>query len=213
MGRARGSTLAVDLDQGSPVQQEKTRTYCWHFKFKAWEGLGVCDSGSFLGAEEFPSRDHDLAAAQAWRRQRSPSARFPGARPGRGIGVQICVGADEGRRCGGKDTKFKATHGSPPRAARTAQRPPPPGRGAPPEPALALPPRLPARSALQCKFQRDKLLINSLEEKRVSFFLLFFICFYFCMAPSYALGSLAAQQFSLHFNILKKMQISTVWPF
>lgn len=33
------------------------------------------------------------------------------------------------------------------------------------------------------------------------------------MAPSYALGSLAAQQFSLHFNILKKMQISTVWPF
>lgn len=69
------------------------------------------------------------------------------------------------------------------------------------------------RCALQCKFQRDKLLINSLEEKRVSFFLLFFICFYFCMAPSYALGSLAAQQFSLHFNILKKMQISTVWPF
>lgn len=40
MGRARGSTLAVDLDQGSPVQQEKTRTYCWHFKFKAWEVLG-----------------------------------------------------------------------------------------------------------------------------------------------------------------------------
>lgn len=30
------------------------------------------------------------------------------------------------------------------------------------------------------------------------------------MAPSYALGSLAAQQFSLHFNILKKMQISSV---
>lgn len=69
------------------------------------------------------------------------------------------------------------------------------------------------RRALQCKFQRDKLLINSLEEKRVFFFLLFFICFYFCMPPSYALGSLAAQQFPLHFNILKKMQISTMWPF
>lgn len=33
------------------------------------------------------------------------------------------------------------------------------------------------------------------------------------MAPSYALGSLTTQQLSLHFNILKKMQISTVWPF
>lgn len=32
------------------------------------------------------------------------------------------------------------------------------------------------------------------------------------MAPSYALGSLAAQQFSLYFNILKKMQITSVWP-
>lgn len=55
----------------------------------------------------------------------------------------------------------------------------------------------PTRLSLQCKFQRDKLLINSLEEKAVSFFLLFFLCFYFCMAPSYALGSLTAQQFSL----------------
>lgn len=33
------------------------------------------------------------------------------------------------------------------------------------------------------------------------------------MAPSYALGSLTAQQFSLHFNILKKMQITALWPF
>lgn len=124
------------------------------------------------------------------------------------------MGAGAGRRCGGKDTKFKAAGRASPRAAGSAQRPPPhPARGAPPEPAPALPPGLSAHSALQCKFQRDKLLINSLEEKRVSFFLLFFICFYFCMAPSYALGSLATQQFSLHFNILKKMQISTVWPF
>lgn len=82
-----------------------------------------------------------------------------------------------------------------------------------PAPAPAQPRWLLELSALQCKFQRDKLLINSLEEKRVSFFLLFFICFHFCMAPSYALGSLTTQQFSLHFNILKKMQISTVWPF
>lgn len=74
-------------------------------------------------------------------------------------------------------------------------------------------PGAPTRLSLQCKFQRDKLLINSLEEKAVSFFLLFFICFYFCMAPSYALGSLTAQRFSLHFNILKKMQITTLWPF
>lgn len=71
----------------------------------------------------------------------------------------------------------------------------------------------PARLSLPCKFQRDKLLINSLGEKAVSFFLLFFLCFYFCMAPSYALGSLTAQQFSLHFNILKKMQITALWPF
>lgn len=74
-------------------------------------------------------------------------------------------------------------------------------------------PGAPTRLSLQCKLQRDKLLINSLEEKALSFFLLFFICFYFCMAPSYALGSLTAQRFSLHFNILKKMQITTLWPF
>lgn len=90
---------------------------------------------------------------------------------------------------------------------------PHPARDALPEPAPALPPRRLVRRALQCKFQRDKLLINSLEEKRVFFFLLFLICFHFCMPPSYALGSLAAQQFPLHFNILKKMQSSTMWPF
>lgn len=113
------------------------------------------------------------------------------------------MGVGEGRRIVCKDTKFKAA----PEAGRNCPRPPPRGAHRPG------PRWLPALSALQCKFQRDKLLINSLEEKPVSFFLLFFICFYFCMAPSYALGSLAAQQFSLHFNIVKKMQISTVWPF
>lgn len=127
--------------------------------------------------------------------------------------MQMRACAGEGRRRGGKDTEFKAAGGSPLRADRMARGRPRPRAGAPPEPAPAPPPLLPAPSALQCKFQRDKLLINSLEEKPVSFFLLFFICFYFYMAPSYALGSLAAQQFYLHFNVLKKMQISTVWPF
>lgn len=80
-------------------------------------------------------------------------------------------------------------------------------RGAPAGPGA------PTRLSLQCKSRRDKLLINSREEAAVSFFLLFFPCFHSGMAPSYARGSLTAQQFSLHFNILKKMQITTLWPF
>lgn len=67
------------------------------------------------------------------------------------------------------------------------------------------------RRLAMCKFQRGQIIINSLEEKRFFFFFLYL--FLFLHAPSYALGSLAAQQFPLHFNILKKMQISTMWPF
>lgn len=74
-------------------------------------------------------------------------------------------------------------------------------------------PGAPTRLSLQCKSRRDKLLINSREEAAVSFFLLFLPCFHSGMAPSYARGSLTAQQFSLHFNILKKMQITALWPF
>lgn len=80
-------------------------------------------------------------------------------------------------------------------------------RGAPAGPGA------PTRLSLQCKSRRDKLLINSREEAAVSFFLLFFPCFHSGMAPSYARGSLTAQQFSLHFSILKKMQITTLRPF
>lgn len=80
-------------------------------------------------------------------------------------------------------------------------------RGAPAGPGA------PTRLSLRCKSRRDKLLINSREEAAVSFFLLFFPCFHAGMAPSYARGSLTAQQFSLRFNILKKMQIATLRPF
>ena len=155
-----------------------------------------------------------LAAALAWWPPRSSSPGSPRARgPGWALGCRYAwawarVGCAATRTL---NSKLPTDHcrGRP---GRSRGRPHP-ARDAIPETPPAPSPRQLVRRALQCKFQRDKLLINSLEEKRVSFFLLFFICFYFCMAPSYALGSLAAQQFPLHFNILKKMQISTVWPF
>lgn len=74
-------------------------------------------------------RETPVWLRRAWWRPRSPSPRSPGARPRRGTGVQTRVDAGEGRSCGGKDTKFKAAHRSPPGAARTAQRLPPPRPG------------------------------------------------------------------------------------
>lgn len=131
----------------------------------------------------------------------SPKSQFPlppkAAPADCGLEVPRVLGG--GRRIGSKDTNFKAALRSKGKGVSVAQRlPPPVRRSLLPRPVQAPPLRLPALFSLQCKFQRDKLLINSLEEKSVSFFLLFFICFYFCMAPSYALGSLAAQQFSLY---------------
>lgn len=162
--------------------------------------MGVRESGAFRVAEGCPSRDHHLAAARAWRARAAP---VPALRArGRGGALErryAWVARVRGAAARTPSSKLPVDH---PRGRPGPPRGRPRPRGV--HRASPRPPRLPARSALQCKFQRDKLLINSLGEKRVSFFLLFFICFYFCMAPSYALGSLAAQQFSLHFNILKK---------
>lgn len=108
----------------------------------------------------------------------------------------LVVGPKRARRCAGRSGVLgavrpggsgSAVRGGPARRCGVRGRPAQWGRAAAGRPT---------RLSLQCKFQRDKLLINSLEEKAVSFFLLFFLCFYFCMAPSYALGSLTAQQFS-----------------
>lgn len=60
---------------------------------------------------------------------RAPQPSLSGRAAQAGPGAQTRVGAGEGRPSGGKDSKFKAAHRSPPGAAGTTGRPPPPRAG------------------------------------------------------------------------------------